>query len=139
MDYNKNREKYIQIDGMMNMNFEWYNPKTGVPSVSIASYGLTFSSGALEALGEPEYVVLGFDEQNMIIGVKACSSEEPKRIPFISKKRSNYVRLSSKDFIRFLESRMPEDFKVESKATKYYSKWDRDNQILKIHLEQPVE
>ncbi len=120
------------------MNFKWYNPKIGAPIVSIAEYGLTFSGGALDALGEPEHVILGFDEQNKVIGVKPCGKEDARKIPFISKRRSNYVRISNKDFIRFLESKM-QDFKVDSKAKRYLAKWDDENKILKIFLEQPLE
>jgi hypothetical protein len=114
------------------MNFEWYNPKTGAPVVSLANYGLTFSSGAVEVMGEPKFILLGFDDEGKILGVKPCEE-------FISKKRHGYVRISSRDFIRFLESRMPDGFKIEDKAAKYFTKWDKEARILKIFLEQPME
>jgi hypothetical protein len=121
------------------MKFQWYDPEAGAPIVSIAEYGLTFSGGALHALGKPEFIILGFDEQNRVIGVKPCDKNEPKKIPFISKQRGNYVRISNKDFIRFVRSKMPDDFKVDTKSTRYLSKWDQEDGILKVFLDQPLE
>lgn len=119
--------------------FEWYSPRIGAPIVSIATYGLTFSSGAVEALGNAQFVMLGFDEEKGVIGVKACDEDNAKAIEFYGRIRNGYVRISNKDFIRFLESKMPEDFKVDSKAIKYFTRWDKENEILTVDLNQPMD
>lgn len=121
------------------MAFEWYNPSTGSPIVSLAKYGLTFSAGAIELLGEAEYIMLGFDAENRIVAVKPCSENEERKLEFAKRIRNGNVRINSKDFIRFIESKMPDDFRVNDTATKYVAKWNKEQQALCVYLDQPIE
>jgi hypothetical protein len=120
------------------MDFEWYNPKAGAPIISIANYGLTFSSGAIEAMGNPKRIMLGFNTTNKTIGVKPCDDANEKGIEFYSKVKNGNVRLSSKDFIRFIKSKMDDSFQIENTATKYIAKWDEEEQILTVYLNSPI-
>lgn len=120
------------------LSFEWYSPSIGAAAVSMADYGLTFSSGAVETLGRPEFVMLGFDVDQKIIGVKKCENDDPRALEFASRLRKGYVRISSKDFIRFIAGKMPTDFGIEGKAVKYFTKWDKDKETLEVHLSKPV-
>ena len=54
---------------MSDYNFIWLPPSAGAPIVSIASYGISFNSAVIEMLGRPTHVMIGFDEQNQLIGV----------------------------------------------------------------------
>ena len=120
------------------MKYEWYSPTTGAPVVSVAEYGITFNNGAIEMMGKPEYVILGYDEENKFIGVKPCDETEENRIEFHKKMKNKYIRLANKDFIRFLKSIISEDIKIESKAKRYVAKWDKEEKILYIDLNSQI-
>lgn len=120
------------------MKYKWYSPTTGAPIVSLAEYGITFNIGAIEIMGKPDYVMLGYDEEENLIGVKPCDENEENRIKFYKKIKNKYIRLANKDFIRFLKSIISEDFKIESKAKRYVAKWDKVEKILYIDLNNQI-
>ena len=119
------------------MKFDWYDPDTGAPIISIASYGINFSSGAIDVLGKPAYIKIGIDSENNILGIKPLQHEEDGVIKFINRERQGNVRITSKDFIRFIKSKLDEDI-IKDSAQKYLGKWDKNNQILIINLEEPI-
>ena len=121
------------------MNYIWYNPTIGSPFVSIATYGITFSSGAIEEMGSPQYVKLGLDADKKVLAIKPCDANDSKKIEFINKKRNGYVRISNKDFIRFLQSKMPNDITIDNKAQKFFTKWDKHENVLLVYLERPLD
>jgi len=120
------------------MKYEWYSPTTGAPIVSIAEYGITFNIGAIEIMGKPKYVMLGYDEEEHLIGVKPCDENKENRMEFYKKFRNKYIRLANKDFIRFLKSRIREDIKIEAKAKRYVAKWDKEEKILYVDLNNQI-
>jgi len=120
------------------MKYEWYSPTTGAPIVSLAEYGITFNIGSIEIMGKPEYVMLGYDEEENLIGVKPCDENKENRMEFYKKFRNKYIRLANKDFIRFLKSRINEDIKIEAKAKRYVAKWDKVEKILYIDLNNQI-
>jgi hypothetical protein len=120
------------------MKYEWYSPTTGAPIVSLADYGITFNIGAIEIMCKPEYVMLGYDEEENLIGVKPCDKNIENRIEFYKKLRNNYIRIANKDFIRFLKSRISKDIKIEAKAKRYVAKWDKTEKILYIDLNSQI-
>lgn len=120
------------------MKYKWYSPTTGAPIVSLAEYGITFNIGAIEIMGKPDYVMLGYDEEENLIGVKPCNKNEENRIEFYKKIRNKYIRLANKDFIRFLKSNINKDIKIEAKAKRYVAKWDKVEKILYIDLNNQI-
>ncbi|NLD46584.1 MAG: hypothetical protein GX660_05220 [Clostridiaceae bacterium] len=116
--------------------FEFFNPTLGPLSVSIAQYGLTFSRAAVEQLGKPEYIKLGFDKNNLIVGVAAAEKEDTQAIPFMAKEKNGYVRINSKDFIRFLMRYFPEDYeqRFSEKSIRYLTYWDESFKMLIVDL-----
>ncbi|WP_053954662.1 hypothetical protein [Inediibacterium massiliense] len=121
------------------MTIQWYNPKVGASIVSIATYGITFSSGAIETLGNPKYIKLGFDEQKKYIVVQPCDASEQSKFEFASKNRKGYIRISNKDFIRFIQSKLDDNIKIEDTASKYIGKWDKEYEYLYICLDEPLD
>lgn len=118
----------------MDFSFEWLDPKIGAPDVSIAQYGLTFSKNAVAAMGDPEFVMLGFDADKRVIGVKVCDKNEIKKLEFSSRKRNGYVRLNTKDFISIIER----DTEFSFLTTKRYTgKWNDADKLLLIYLDHP--
>lgn len=119
--------------------YEVFDPRKAVIIVSMANYGLTFSQAAVETLGNPGHIILGFDKRNLVIVVKPVDESEARRIPFIEKKKNGCVRINSKEFVRMLTKYFPDEKKITSKAIRYLSYWRRDLAALIIDLKQPVE
>ena len=70
----------------MSFNFDWNYVSSGAPYVTISYNGLAFNSPSINLLGEPDEIVVGFDEKAMAIGVKdAGDMENVKRYKFKSR------------------------------------------------------
>lgn len=121
--------------------FDFFDPRVGPLVVSVAEYGLTFSKAAIEVMGRPEYIKLGFDKKNLVVGVKPADEQDEKRISFIEKEKNGYVRLNNKEFIRFLMRYFSRDGqqKIGGKATRYLTYWDEDNSVLVVDLKTPID
>lgn len=55
----------------MSFNFDFSYLKNGCPIVSLSSFGIAFNKGAIEALGTPDQVIIGFDQEACAIGYLA--------------------------------------------------------------------
>ena len=122
----------------MSVNFEWFNPKVGTPIVSLASYGITFSKSAVQLMGTPDYVMLGFNRTGRIVGVKICDKTEERKIPFAEKMRNGYVRLNAKDFIRHIISSTGCEHDFGKEVTRYIGTWLQDEKLMLIDLNKPL-
>lgn len=120
--------------------FEYFNPALGAITVSIAEYGLTFSKAAVEVLGRPQYIMLAYDKNKRIVGVVPVEEGENKKIEFISKIKNGYVRINTKDFVRFLMKHFPDAPQMfGNKATRYFSYWDDELEVLIVDLKRPLD
>lgn len=118
------------------MTIEWFDPKLGTPSVSIAEYGLTFNKAAVDVMSSPSRVLLGFDHEKKLIVVKPLynpSNEEAnKSFSFAERERSGYVRIASKEFIRFIIRYFPG---IEiNKTIRCLARWDDKEKMLLVDL-----
>lgn len=120
------------------MAIEWFNSRVGNPVITVANYGITFSAMTLELLGRPDYIVIGYnDEQNRII-FKKCDKMEVKRIKFISREKNGNVRISNKNITGFIKGNMPSSLRAYKSLT-YHAKWDEMNNYMYIELDSPIE
>lgn len=122
-------------------DFEWFDPQIGTPMVSVAGYGLTFNKAAVELLSRPAKVALGFSKTRKAIAVKPVADEDDDigthGIEFNRRERNGYVRISSKDFIRFVARYCPDvDF---SRTVRYLAYWDEKARAMLVDLEHPVD
>lgn len=120
----------------------WFDPEIGTPMVSMAEYGLTFNRAAVEALGKPWKVRLGFDNLHKKIVIKPvgrASDEEEKAsgLPFAERERDGYVRISNKDFIRFVVRYCPES--NLRKSVRFAAIWDEDEGLMEVDINRPVD
>jgi hypothetical protein len=120
----------------MEYNFLWSTPNSGAPIVSIAIYGITFNTGAIEILNKPAKIMMGFDEDKKIIGFKPTTTDNVQAFPFMEKERKGYIRIGNKEFIKYISSKTGNDFK---KSIKYLPNWDKNEQILIIDLNCPLD
>lgn len=123
----------------MNYDFEWFDVQVGTPIVSVANYGLTFSRSAVLKMGTPEYVMLGFDKTNKIIAIKVCDDTERMKISFASKERNGNVRISNKDFVRYIASNIDDASTFDKNAIRYTGLWDEENKLMIVDLKRPIK
>lgn len=83
-------------------------------------------------LGNPEEVIIGFDDQTMTIGVKKYDgNENVKSYKFYSRMKNGWVRIGCKEFIKYLSSLTGLEF---SPAIRYIAKYDEQEEILYISV-----
>lgn len=118
----------------MEFKFDWNYVSTGAPYVTISELGLAFNSPAISLLGNPENVVVGFDENQMAIGIKdAKSITNAKSYKFFSRVRTGWVRIGCKDFVKYLSAISGISF---SPAKKFVARYDKEKQILYIIIDE---
>ncbi len=97
---------------MDGFNFDFGFIKNRMPIVTLSSIGLAFNVGARSILGNPEKVLIGFDEQSNAIGVKMVEEQNPEiqTYEFENRAKDGWVRISMRDFMKYLSQRTGIDF-----------------------------
>ena len=118
----------------MSFNFDWNYVSSGAPYVTVSNLGLAFNMPSVTMLGNPEEVVVGFDEEQLAIGVKNSSGmENVKPYKFYSRIKNGWVRIGCKDFVKYLSTIAGVDF---NPAKKYIARFDSEQQILYIKINE---
>jgi hypothetical protein len=122
-------------------SFQWFNPKVGTPIVSVADYGITFNKAASEEMRNPKRIQLGFNAKTKQIGVKALHevNDETENVSFAfaNRERNGYIRINSRDFIRFISRHLPE-LRFD-KAVRCLAWWDDEQNVLIVDLNNPID
>lgn len=122
--------KNMERGEKMDFNFNWNYISDGAAYVTIGVYGLAFNSSCISLLGEPEQVILGFDINNMTIGIKKYQNEVGvKPYEFCSRIRQGWVRIGCKDFIKNLTMLSGISF---ASSKRYLAKFDKESNLLYI-------
>jgi len=114
----------------MEYNFDWEYVKSGSPYVTISSFGIAFNGLSIKQLGSPNYIIVGFDENKLAIGVKGVELKDNEKTTydFIARKnKDGWIRIGCKEFIQRLEKLTNEDF---SSAKRFYTRKISDNFIV---------
>ena len=116
----------------MKFNFDWNYVAAGAPYITISELALGFNAPSISLLGNPEEVIIGFDDQTMTIGVKKYDgNENVKSYKFYSRMKNGWVRIGCKEFIKSLSSLTGLKF---SPAIRYIAKYDEQEEILYISV-----
>lgn len=103
--------------------------KNGSPIVTISALGLSFNKGAIELLGNPKQIIIGYDEKHHAIGVKDRGDNiDAPYYEFSSRIKNNWVRIGAKDFTKYLSKTTQIDFLT--KAKQFIPDFDEDSQTL---------
>lgn len=87
----------------MKFDFDWNYISAGAPYMTISESGLSLNMPAINMLGCPEEVLVGFDKGKMAIGIKpAQGSENAKKYKFKSRIKNGWVRIGCRDFVKYL-------------------------------------
>lgn len=119
----------------MAYNFDFSYLKNGSPIVTLSAFGIAFNKGAIDALGRPDQVIIGYDQENRAIGVRARS--EDSTIPgyeFASRIKNDWIRIGAKDFMKYLSRASGIDFL--SKAKRFVAEFDDETQTLIVVIDE---
>lgn len=129
--------KVLNGGNEMKFNFDWNYVAAGAPYITISELALGFNTPSVSLLGNPEEVVVGFDEQTLTIGVKKYDgNENVKAYRFYSRMKNGWVRIGCKDFIKYLSTLTGLNF---SPAIRYIAKYDTEEQILYISVRDALK
>lgn len=121
----------------MSFNFNWNAVSGGAPYVTISTITIAFNSVSIDKLGNPEKVVVGFDEAQCVIGVKAYSGESNiKPYDFSKRVKNGWIRIGCRDFIKYLSALTGKEFHP---AKKYVARYDTEEQVLFVLVNDELE
>lgn len=121
--------------------FDFFNPKQGPIIVSVADYGITFSKAAIEVMGRPKYIRIGFDKEKCVLGIMPINEEGELQVPFAEKEKHGYIRINNKEIVRFLMKYFDDNCvrNFGSKATRYLTYWDEEQALLVVNMRRPLD
>lgn len=119
----------------MSYNFDFSYLKNGSPIVTLSSFGIAFNKGAIESLGTPEQVIIGFDAQSCAIGVRARGENtDAPSYDFARRIKNDWVRIGAKDFMRYLSKASGIDFL--EKAKQFLAEFDSTTKTLVVVVDE---
>lgn len=119
----------------MDFNFDFSYLKNGTPIVTLSSFGISFNKGAIESLGVPNQVIIGFDQAHCAIGVRARGNDTSSPYyDFASRVKNDWVRIGAKDFTKYLARISGIDFLT--KAKQFIADFDEETQTLIVVIDE---
>ena len=119
----------------MAYNFDFSYLKNGSPIVTLSSFGIAFNKGAIESLGTPEQVIIGYDKDAHAIGVRAKGDDTSvPSYEFASRVKNDWIRIGAKDFMKHLSRTSGIDFLDKSKQ--FVADYDSETQTLVIIVDE---
>ena len=119
----------------MAFNFDFSYLKNGTPIVTLSSFGIAFNKGAIESLGIPDQVIIGFDQEHRAIGVRARGSDTTSPYyDFASRVKNDWIRIGAKDFTKYLSRISGIDFLT--KAKQFIADFDEETQTLIVVIDE---
>ncbi len=95
--------------------FTVFNPKEGVPYVSVTSNGVTFNRSVVMKMQYADHVLLLFNEDTRKMAIQRCDRDTPNATPFYRPRKNEIlsVRWNNKDLINTIVKIMGWDLTIE--------------------------
>lgn len=78
----------------MKFNFDWNYVAAGAPYITISEVAIGSNEPSISLFGNPEEIIIGFDDQTMNIGVKKYDgNKNVKSYKFYSRMKNGWVRI----------------------------------------------
>ena len=119
----------------MGLNFDFMFVKNGGPVVTLSSSGIAVNAVAAHLIRLPACVLVGFDEENMALGIQPVTSESDPGLPtfeFASRMRNDWIRIGAKDFLQYLSERS--GFNFMEKAMQFRPVLDKDTGAIVVYV-----
>lgn len=115
-------------------NFDFSFVRSGAPIITLSSTGLAFNSIVRSMLEYPAEIDVGYDESANAIGVCAHKEENGgKPYAFEGRQKDGWVRISCRDFMRYLSTKSGIDF---SKARQFIPDYDENQKLLIVIVDE---
>lgn len=121
----------------MGLNFDFMFVKNGGPVVTLSSSGIALNAVAAHLIRLPERVLVGFDEENMALGIQPVTSETDPDLPtfeFASRMRNDWIRIGAKDFLQYLSELSGLGFM--DKAIQFRPVLDKDAETIVVYVRE---
>jgi len=116
-------------------NFDFSYLKNGAPIVTLSSFGIAFNKGAIESLGVPDQVIIGYDQEQHAIGIRARGDDTVSPyFDFAPRIKNDWIRIGAKDFIKYLSRVSKIDFLT--KAKQFVADFDEETQTLIVIVDE---
>ena len=120
---------------MMDYSFDFSYLKNGTPTVTLSSLGIAFNRGAVDMLGSPQQIIVGYDEKNKVIGIRDRGSDTTSpHFDFAPRVKNDWVRIGAKDFVKYLAKITQIDFLT--KAKQFIPEYDPGTNTLIIIIDE---
>jgi len=115
--------------------FDFSYLKNGAPVVTLSSFGIAFNKGAIESLGVPDQVIIGYDQEQRAIGIRARGNDTISPCyDFAPRIKNDWVRIGAKDFMKYLSRISGIDFLT--KAKQFIAEFDDDTETLIVIIDE---
>ena len=125
----------LKVGETVAYNFDFSYLKNGSPLVTLSSFGIAFNKGAIDALGVPAQIIIGYDQEQRVIGVRASGDDTTSpSYDFASRIKNDWIRIGAKDFMKHLARVSKIDFL--SKSKQFVADFDEETQTLIIVIDE---
>jgi hypothetical protein len=128
-------KSFSEAGDFMTYNFDFSYLKNGAPAVTLSSFGIAFNKGAIESLGTPDQVIIGYDPDQQAIGVRARGDDTTSPCyDFAPRVKNDWIRIGAKDFMKHLSRTSKIDFLT--KAKQFIAEYDEETQTLIVVIDE---
>lgn len=115
-------------------NFKTYTVTSGLPTMTISSYGVSFSKAAVVRLGKPEYAKLLVNSGEKMFAVQVSNESDEDANIFYRKKSNNVItaRWNSKELLQMISKMM--SWNLESASYKVTGEYLPDESAIIFNL-----
>lgn len=126
---------HLKVGEIMSYNFDFSYLKNGSPIVTLSAFGIAFNKGAIESLGVPDQVIIGYDQEQHAIGIRARGKDTTlPYYDFAPRVKNDWIRIGAKDFMKYLSRVSQIDFLT--KAKQFVAEYDEDSQTLVVVVDE---
>lgn len=123
---------------MNKYNIQYFEVDKGVPTATIADYGITLNAAATKLLADWKYAKIGFDKSLKIVALKPHNDDSQANISLSIQGRKGNLqnfRFSNKDFIRAVAKCCGISVKP---SVRCLVEWDKEEELLIIDLQKTL-
>ncbi|MFY9115159.1 MAG: hypothetical protein WAO23_07980 [Dethiobacteria bacterium] len=128
---------------MGNKKIIWLDLERGIPSMTIARYGITLNSTATDIIDNYELARIGYYKEEKLLVVAAANLEDYNgKIPagwFLVRDKitsHGYFRLNNKDLVRIISQYADLDL---GRKNRFMAYWNEENRTLSVNLLKPLD
>lgn len=115
-------------------NFDFSFIRAGAPIITLSATGLAFNPIVRKMLDYPAEIDIGYDEVANAIGICPHRDENGgKPYEFETREKDGWVRISCRDFMRYLAQKNKIDF---SKAKQFIPEYDEESEMLVVIVDE---